>query len=262
MDLKSLIAKMTAIEEGNMTSPSDQILTGSSMDECGDMPMPGAMAHGDPKQQDNVTMNISMNGSGSGGIRDLMDILRNLEDGPGQQEPEEIELAFGETVPGDNATTEPSPEVFPMAAAIPTGDDLASKGEERPKVNGGGNPMQEALISHLSQMYDEIKEAAKWRDPKHKDKLYTQEPDDGEGDHHDYYNDSRPENDPGEKRSTFNRNKDTDKLHYPYGDYQVGQKAQVGDRAKKGLLTKNSIRVVKNRIKGTSGDHPTPNLPN
>ena len=161
MDLKSLIAKMTAIEESeqvSMTSPSDQILTGGSVDECGDMPMPGAMAHSDPKQQDNVTMNVSMNGSGAGGIRDLMDILRNLEDGPGQQEPEEIELSFGETVPGSDATTAPSPEVFPMSAAIPTGDDLASKGEERPKVNGGGNPMQEALVSHLSQMYDEIKE--------------------------------------------------------------------------------------------------------
>ena len=106
-----------------------------------------------------------------------------------------------------------------------------------------------------------VKEASKWRDPKFKDKLYTQEPDDGEGDHHDYYHDSRPENDPGEKRSTFDRSRDTDKLHYPYGDYQVGKQAQVGDRAKKGLLTKNAIRVVKDRIKGTQGDHPTPKLP-
>ena len=105
-----------------------------------------------------------------------------------------------------------------------------------------------------------LAEAAKWRDPKHKDKLYTQEPDDGEG-YSDYYHDSRPENDPGQKHSTFDRNKDTDKLHYPYGDYQVGQKAQVGDRAKKGLLTKNAIRVVKNRINAAHGDHPRPNLP-
>ena len=116
-------------------------------------------------------------------------------------------------------------------------------------------PMKKAVADK------KVKEAAKWRDAEHKGKLYTQKPDDGEGDRHDYYRDSRPENDPGEKRPTFNRNKDTDKLHYPYGDYQVGQKAQVGDRAKKGLLTKNSIRVVKDRIKGTQGDHPTPNLP-
>lgn len=113
----------------------------------------------------------------------------------------------------------------------------------------------------LDEEEEDMDEAAKWRDPKYKDKLYTQEPDDGEGDHYDYYHDTRPEDDPGEKHSTFNRNKDTDKLHYDYGDYQVGQKAQVGDRAKKGLLTKNAIRVVKNRIRGTHGDHPTPNLP-
>jgi len=113
----------------------------------------------------------------------------------------------------------------------------------------------------LGEEEEDMDEAAKWRDPEYKDKLYTQEPDDGEGDHYDYYHDNRPDNDPGEKHSTFDRNKDTDKLHYHYGDYQVGQKAQVGDRAKKGLLTKNAIRVVKNRIKSTHGDHPTPNLP-
>jgi hypothetical protein len=44
---------------------------------------------------------------------------------------------------------------------------------------------------------DEMDEGAKWRDPKYKDKLYTQEPDDGEGDRHDYYYDTRPDNDPG-----------------------------------------------------------------
>lgn len=165
MDLKSLIAKMTAIEEstsvatecGDMAGPSDQMLTGSSMEECGDMPMPGDMMHHAPAQSDSVTMNVSMNGSGSGGIRDLMDILRNLEDGPGQHEPNEIALAFGETVPGSDATTEPSPEVFPMGASFPTGNDLAAQGDEAPKVNGGGNPMRESLIFRLSEMYNEIK---------------------------------------------------------------------------------------------------------
>ena len=104
-------------------------------------------------------------------------------------------------------------------------------------------------------------ESSKWRDPKYKDKLYTQDPDDGEGDYHDYYRDSRPDNDPGEKRPKFNRSSDSDKLNFPYGDYQVGQKAKIGDRAKKGLLTKNSIGVVKNRIKSSRGEHPAPNLP-
>ena len=132
----------------------------------------------------------------------------------------------------------------------PDGDDESAEDREDKKDN-----------EKRRREEDGMDEGAKWRDPKYKDKLYTQEPDDSEGDRYDYYHDNRPEDDPGEKHSTFNRSKDTDKLHYDYGDYQVGQKAQVGDRAKKGLLTKNAIRVVKNRIKGTHGDHPTPNLP-
>ena len=153
MNFADLYKKLQAIEENAPVAPVHTDAAGDSVEEC------GGMMSARPEQQDNVTMNVSMNGSGAGGIRDLMDILRNLEDGPGQQEPDEIELAFGETVPGDDATTEPSPEVFPMAAAIPTGNDLASKGDEHPKVNGGGNPMQEALVSRLSQLYQEIKES-------------------------------------------------------------------------------------------------------
>jgi hypothetical protein len=108
-----------------------------------------------------------------------------------------------------------------------------------------------------------VKEASKWRDAKYKDKLYTQEPPEADQDDSEdvYYNRVKPDDYQGVKRSTFDRSKDTDKLNYPYGDYQVGKKAQVGDRAKKGLLTKNAIRVVKDRIKGTQGDHPTPKLP-
>ena len=132
----------------------------------------------------------------------------------------------------------------------PDGDDESADDREDKKDN-----------EKRRREEDGMDEGAKWRDPKYKDKLFTQEPDDGEGDHYDYYHDTRPEDDPGEKHSTFNRSTDTDKLHYSYGDYQVGQKAQVGNRAKKGLLTKNAIRVVKNRIRGTHGDHPTPNLP-
>ena len=50
------------------------VIAESDMEECGGM-MPPSM----PKQSDSVTMNVSMNGSGEGGIRDLMNILRNLE---------------------------------------------------------------------------------------------------------------------------------------------------------------------------------------
>lgn len=146
------------------------------VDECGmDMPMPMSS----PKQQDNVTMNISMNGSGSGGIRDLMNILRDLEDGPsdsmdgemgaivdkmaGDEGDHEVPLiGMDEAEAGgfDQATTAPDEMYADAAAVTPTGDDLHSKGAERPKVNGGGNPYamtMETLTNRLSNLYQEVK---------------------------------------------------------------------------------------------------------
>jgi len=252
---------------------------------CGDMPgmanMPnGMMGMRNPGQQDSVNMNVSLNAAGSGGIRDLMGILKNIEDADSDiGDPEVIikkmshpgmdqhdDEGPGQSIIGQEELANAPDEMY-LSHDFNAGADLNRPKAAYPAAQRGDNPMAvEQIVNRLSERYNKIKEqktieAAKWRDAEHKGKLYTQEPDDGEGDRHDYYHDSRPENDPGEKRSTFNRNKDTDKLHFPYGDYQVGKKAQVGDRAKKGLLTKNAISVVKNRIKGTSGDHPKPNLP-
>lgn len=52
------------------------------INECGS-PMMGGMGEIDsPKQADSVTMNVSMNGSGAGGIRDLLNVLKDIQDGP------------------------------------------------------------------------------------------------------------------------------------------------------------------------------------
>jgi hypothetical protein len=269
MDIKDIYKRVRAIDENQ------------SVEECGIMPMIGGQG-----QPDNVSMNLSMNASGAGGIRDLMGILRNIEHGenPAQDaggtdeldalfgEPEnheadvllgaqpEMDETYGNSMQGASGNIK-----YDAATMTAMGSNDGRAGTKSRKVNGGENPMSESLVNRLDELYQEIKsrevdESAKWRDPEYKGKLYTQEPDDGEG-HYDYYRDSRPENDPGEKHSTFDRSENKDKLHYHYGDYQVGQKAKVGDRAKKGLLTKNSIRVVKDRIKGVAGDHPTPKLP-
>ena len=321
MNFYDLSAKLRAIEE-------------STVAECGDM-MP-AIAHA-PQQSNSVTMNVSMNGSGPGGIKDLMDILRNIEQAAEHDHKEpmiaqphssdgDVDIVLGtadedmladpdaqsgagagDESYGNSAPGGSDAHQFGIDTVTHHGDDMHSKGSvKRLRVNGGENPLQEGLVERLNELYSSIKEdekrtmsraakgvmkygkdgmkalakagkegkdlepiqdkynkydeSAKWRDPKHKDKLYTQDPNDDD-DHYDYYHDSRPDNDPGQKHSTFDRDKRTDKLHYPYGDYQVGQKAQVGDRAKKGLLTKNAIRVVKNRINSAHGDHPTPKLP-
>jgi hypothetical protein len=167
------------IEADDLKALRDKKVDEELVDECGmDMsPM------GSSKQQDNVTMNISMNGSGAGGIRDLMNLLRDLEDGPegggngmddemgviidkmaGDEGDSEMPLiGMDETDGGgfDQASTTPNPQTAPLGAAFPTGNDISSHGgNERPKVNGGGNPYAmaaEGLIPRLSSLYQEVK---------------------------------------------------------------------------------------------------------
>jgi hypothetical protein len=142
------------------------------VDECGmDMPM----SMGTPKQQDNITMNISMNGSGAGGIRDLMDILKNIEQDGGDEggdlgdligamsdEPQgsdmhsKIAVIDGE-MPVDEYANSPDETYAPMGRMTATGNDMHSKGDEYRKVNGGGNPMEQLLINKLSGLYEQIK---------------------------------------------------------------------------------------------------------
>lgn len=135
-----------------------------SVEECGSS-MPSSIGHSMPKQSDSVTMNVSMNGSGAGGIADLMNILKNIEAKGAPDLPNEP-LFGDESYEEDfqNATTEPNEVTLDIDSVIPTGDDLHSKGREAEKVNGGGNPfnVDESLVSHLTQMYQEIKEGAEF----------------------------------------------------------------------------------------------------
>ena len=166
---KALVAKLEAITNRPEGQPVPESV--QAVDECGAMPMVSAMHSEQPKQQDSVTMNVSMNGSGAEGIRDLMSILKNIEDasepqhdtdGPnnmivGIEEPEmeeEIDGGF------QSATTEPEEEMAGVDAVTATGNDMHSKGDEAEKVNGGGNPFRvsEGLLSHLTSLYQEVKE--------------------------------------------------------------------------------------------------------
>jgi hypothetical protein len=139
MNFNDLYRKIQAIDEGAVV-------------ECG-MPMQ------QPEQQDSVTMNVSMNGSGAGGIKDLMNILKNIEDAGSPQDGDDVVI---DNEGFEDATTKPNEVTLDIDSVIPTGNDLASKGGEAEKVNGGGNPMQrdidEALVSKLSAMYEAVKE--------------------------------------------------------------------------------------------------------
>lgn len=155
---KALVAKLEAINPSNVTENTE-----TPVEECGGMM---SMA---PKQQDNVTMNVTA--QGAGGIRDLMNLLHSMEQASSDQvvvgNPRgEIEIPVAdETIDGGfgDATTRPEEDTFGVDDVVKTGNDIHSKGAEAEKVNGGGNPfnVDESLLARLSQQYQEIKEGKK-----------------------------------------------------------------------------------------------------
>ena len=166
-----LSTTLPSSQAAKTTNTADKDKAKAVNEECGDMPMGMMGMSSHQGQQDSVTMNISMNGSGAGGIRDLMSILRNIESSDntdvhshdvGQMfGGDDIEVAFDEEMDGGfgSATTQPDPATAGIDAVTATGNDLASKGIEAPKVNGGGNPMHETVKYRLYTLYNEIKEA-------------------------------------------------------------------------------------------------------
>ena len=165
MDIKDIYKRVRAIDENQ------------SVEECGDM-MPLPMMPHTPAQADSVTMNVSMNGSGPGGIRDLMGILRNIEHGenPAQDAGghDELDALFGEPETHDadvllgaqpameeqyaNSMQDASGEIeYDSAFVNNLGSNDGRAGTKARKVNGGENPMSESLVNRLSELYQEVK---------------------------------------------------------------------------------------------------------
>lgn len=154
MDFKSLYQKISAIDEG------------VSIEECGDMM---AVPMGASGQSDSVNMNVSLNASGGGGIRELMNVLKNIDDVAAPQHgdsDEHEDPMFGDSFEeefGNSMAGHDGPTTAPVSAVLPTGDDMHSKGIEAKKVNGGGNPlarkspMEEGIVDQLQHLYTEIK---------------------------------------------------------------------------------------------------------
>ena len=107
-----------------------------------------------------------------------------------------------------------------------------------------------------------VKEAAKWRDSKHKDKLYTQNPpeDDADTSLDTYYDRVKPAGYQGAKRlkggDEYSR---TDPLTRGFGRSGTGSPLEKGPR--KGLPARDQIRSLKGSIKDAHGTHARPNLP-
>lgn len=133
--------------------------------ECGDMPtMPIQY-----QQPETINMNVAINGQGKNSIKDIIDILRNIDGDETQSdsEPDDDDILLGklagdEIVIGDeydDYANNVDTNVYDVDSIIPTGDDLSSKGKEAPKQAGGGNPfnLKETLRSKLSDLYFEVK---------------------------------------------------------------------------------------------------------
>lgn len=129
------------------------------IDECG-MDMPSSMmGMSTPKQSDSVTMNISMNGSGAGGIKDLMAILKNIDNGPSDSDADIIIPMGGGDGPeiiGDEYKNEPD-EMYSQHD-MDQGGDLNRPKKAYPKAAGGDNPMAlENLKNRLGNLYEVVK---------------------------------------------------------------------------------------------------------
>lgn len=150
MNFQDLLTKMKQIDEG-------------TVEECGMAPVPPRQ-----DQQDSVNMNVTMSGSGKGGIRDLLAVLKDIEAGPTTGSDDAViigspEIADVEKELDDSYNNEPNEEVAGIDAVTPTGNDIHSKGDEAEKVNGGGNPwrqteVKEELVQRLAQHYQEVKD--------------------------------------------------------------------------------------------------------
>lgn len=143
MNFQDLYKKIAALDEG-------------AVEECGAMPMSSMSS----KQPDSVTMNVNMSGSGAGGIKDLMNIIRNIESGSTSPDRD----AHAEPLIGDEFeeefANEPAEATLDTDAVINTGMPI-NAGDHRDDRQAGplpvGNPIDESLVNKLSQMYQQIK---------------------------------------------------------------------------------------------------------
>jgi len=149
-------------------------LSESEVAECGMGPM-GSM--GGMSSPPPVTMNVSINASGTENIRDLMDLLKGVDgeegdavsgpmgmisisgnDGRMDRAAGDLEIEVDEIV--DHANS-PDEQYGTVADVTAKGNDLNSKGgNEAEKVNGGGNPynqVSEGLMAQLQNLYTEVK---------------------------------------------------------------------------------------------------------
>lgn len=148
MNFTDLLSKIKSIDEGEQMTPPVQAPELPSGDD--------SFLVGEKGVEESGNVQISMS------MQDLLALMGKMDHGHGDEVVVGMEEA-GEDGGFEDATTVPDPATAGVSAVTPTGNDLASKGGEAEKVNGGGNPMNvdEALVARLTQQYEAIKEGKK-----------------------------------------------------------------------------------------------------
>ena len=165
MNFSDIYKKIRSIDEGSQMAPPSA--PEMPIEECG---MEAVMPHSTPAQPDNVDMNVTLHGSGPGGIRDLMSILRDLEgkdsNGGISVDPHaddlevmvgSMEEEYGNSAPDSSGTQTASiQDVTNVGTTTNGGDHTRNRQAGLPQANA--HSMQEAVKSRLQQQYDAIKQ--------------------------------------------------------------------------------------------------------
>jgi DNA-directed RNA polymerase subunit delta len=124
------------------------------MQECGgDAP---TMAPSLQKQDDQVSMSVNMSGSGSGGIKDILNILRNIENGGEHGEHDGAMMIIDDEPEFEDFANAPDEKYSSLKDIIRSGDDLhKSKHSYSDKPYHGDNPM--AVKEKLESLYNFVK---------------------------------------------------------------------------------------------------------
>ena len=156
-NLESLLLKLKAIDEavntetetGNPPSMEDEV------QEAGEVAVVEPADQGGAGASDEGMDECPQDGNVQLSMADLLKLMHRMQKG---NVPQPDQTLLGDEGVGEefaNAQADaPGPEVAPVAAVIRKGNDLASKGDEAPKVNGGGNPLQ----AQLAELYAQVKE--------------------------------------------------------------------------------------------------------
>lgn len=168
MNFHELLNKMSELDRSVQEVSDADVEEGCGLTPSSMSDMPSSMMgmrSSTPPQPDSINANVSLNASGKGGIKDLMDILRNIENGSSDEMPGfgDADVVIKKMSPmglGDDFDNAPDEMYQGIDAVTQTGSDLHSKGIEKPAVAGGGNPMAvESLKERLQAHYNRIKEA-------------------------------------------------------------------------------------------------------